>query len=475
MSEPDSARMKTIFGEALERQGMDRDAYLDRACASEPDLRRRVEALLLAAEKDDVFLGEATVGGAAFSAPGGSREQAGDRIGHFKILQLIGEGGFGSVYMAEQERPVRRRVALKIIKLGMDTKAIVARFEQERQALALMDHPNIAKVLDAGATQSGRPYFVMELVKGDPITEFSDKGGLRIEERLQLFTQVCQAVQHAHTKGIIHRDIKPNNVLVSTQDGRPLARVIDFGIAKATEHRLTEKTFFTEMRQLIGTPEYMSPEQAEGSLDIDTRTDVYSLGVLLYELLTGSTPFDGKRLRSAAFGELQRIIREDEPPRPSTRLSQSMETLATVAAQRRIEPKRLGMMIQGELDWIVMRALEKDRARRYETASGLGADVQRYLAGDAVLAAPPRARGWPRRAISPRTGPASRKPGRCSPRPSNARRRRTRRRAQNRMNRSPGNRQVARKKKPPRRAPSTISSSVSWAVSRRRRLLQTGM
>ncbi len=315
-------------------------------------------------------------------------ERPGTHIGPYKLLQLIGEGGFGSVFMAEQEKPVARKVALKIIKLGMDTRQVVARFEQERQALAMMDHPNIARVLDAGATEAGRPYFVMDLVKGDPIAAYCDKNNLSIEARLSLFEQVCAAVQHAHTKGIIHRDIKPSNILVATQDGRPSAKVIDFGIAKATQSKLTEKTLFTEHQQLIGTPEYMSPEQAEGSLDIDTRTDVYSLGVLLYELLTGSTPFSSKELRSAAFGEIQRIIREVDPPKPSTRISQATGTIATVAAKRQTEPRKLGLVVRGELDWIVMKALEKDRQRRYETANGLAMDVRRYLSGEAVVAAP---------------------------------------------------------------------------------------
>jgi eukaryotic-like serine/threonine-protein kinase len=319
----------------------------------------------------------------------GLREGPGTKIGPYKLLQLIGEGGFGSVFMAEQTAPVQRKVALKIIKLGMDTRQVVARFEQERQALAMMDHPNIARVLDAGATEAGRPFFVMELVKGDPIVEYCDKNNLSITDRLELFAQVCNAVQHAHTKGIIHRDIKPSNILVSTQDGKPSTKVIDFGIAKATSARLTEKTLFTEHRQLIGTPEYMSPEQAEGSMDIDTRTDVYSLGVLMYQLLTGSTPFSSQELRSAAYGEIQKIIREKEPPKPSTRLSQATVTLSEVAAHRQIEPKRLGTVIRGELDWIVMKAMEKDRARRYETANGLAMDIRRYMSGEAVLAAPP--------------------------------------------------------------------------------------
>ncbi|MCA9280352.1 MAG: protein kinase [Phycisphaeraceae bacterium] len=316
-------------------------------------------------------------------------EGPGSRIGVYKLLQQIGEGGFGSVYMAEQEKPVKRRVALKIIKLGMDTKQVIARFEQERQALAILDHPNIAKVFDAGATETGRPYFAMELCTGEPIDEYCDRNKLSIAERLELFAQVCAAVQHAHTKGLIHRDLKPSNVLVSTQDGKPLAKVIDFGIAKATSSKLTERTLFTEHKQLIGTPEYMSPEQAEGSLDIDTRSDVYSLGVLLYALLTGTTPFNSRDLRSAAYAEIQRVIREVDPPKPSTRLTQSSETLADIANHRKIEPSRLSAMIRGELDWIVMRALEKDRTRRYESASDFAADIRRYLSGEAVEAAPP--------------------------------------------------------------------------------------
>ncbi len=311
------------------------------------------------------------------------------KIGPYRILQLLGEGGFGSVYMAEQSEPIRRRVALKVIKAGMDTRQVIARFEQERQALAMMDHPAIAQVLDAGATDSGRPYFVMELVRGEPVTEYCDKHNLAVASRLELFAEICAAVQHAHTKGIIHRDLKPSNILVAFEDGRARAKVIDFGIAKATAGNLTDKTLYTEHRALVGTPEYMSPEQAEGSLDIDTRTDVYALGVLLYELLTGTTPFDSRRLRSAAAGEIQRILREDEPPRPSTRLSQSVETVDAVAAHRDTEPKKLSSQLRGELDWIVMKALEKDRQRRYETASGLAMDIQRFLAGEPVSAAPP--------------------------------------------------------------------------------------
>jgi serine/threonine protein kinase len=319
-----------------------------------------------------------------------SSEYTSFRIGPYKLLNMLGEGGFGCVYLAEQELPVRRKVALKILKLGMDTKQVIGRFEAERQALALMDHPNIAKVLDAGATESGRPYFVMELVKGVPITEYCDTHQLSTKERLVLFMLVCHAVQHAHQKGIIHRDIKPSNVMIAMHDGKPVPKVIDFGIAKALDQKLTDKTVFTEMRQLIGTPEYMSPEQAEMTgIDIDTRSDVYSLGVLLYELLTGSTPFDAKELRQAGYGEIQRIIREVEPQKPSTRLSTLGEKLTDVAKRRKEEPKLLTKSLRGDLDWIVMRCLEKDRTRRYETANGLAMDVLRYLCDEPVFATPP--------------------------------------------------------------------------------------
>ena len=316
-------------------------------------------------------------------------EGPGVQIGPYRLLQQIGEGGFGTVFVAEQSGPVRRRVALKVIKLGMDSRQVVARFEAERQALALMDHPHIARVFDAGTAPSGRPYFVMELVNGQPITEYCDAHKLSIPDRLALFDQVCNAVQHAHGKGVIHRDLKPKNVLVGTQDEKPFAKVIDFGIAKATGGHLTEKTIFTEFQQLIGTPEYMSPEQAEGSLDIDTRTDVYALGVLLYELLTGVTPFDPRALRSGGYAEIQRILRDVEPPRPSTRVSQLAATPSEIARARRADSHTLVGVLRGELDWIVMKALEKDRARRYETANGLAMDVRRYLSGEPVLAAPP--------------------------------------------------------------------------------------
>jgi serine/threonine protein kinase/tetratricopeptide (TPR) repeat protein len=416
MTESNEKRLRRLFDLALAAAPDDRGPLLERLCRDDPGLRKRIEAMIAVAE-DDRFLSEPTRGRAdatgvvdddsigAETTAASIHEAAGTRIGTYKLLQLIGEGGFGSVFMAEQEKPIVRIVALKVIKLGMDTRQVIARFEAERQALALMDHPNIARVLDAGATETGRPFFVMELVKGDPIVEYCDKNGMAIADRLALFAQVCDAVQHAHTKGIIHRDIKPSNILVSTQDGRPHAKVIDFGIAKATASKLTEKTIFTEYKALIGTPEYMSPEQAEGSLDIDTRTDVYSLGVLLYELLTGTTPFTSKELRSAAHAEIQRIIREVDPPKPSTRLSANSETIVKVAARRHTEPKRLGTIVRGELDWIVMKALEKDRQRRYETASGLAMDIRRYLCGEAVAAAAPSAAYRIKKSVMRNKGP----------------------------------------------------------------------
>ena len=312
-------------------------------------------------------------------------------IGNYKLLQVIGEGGMGTVYMAEQTTPVRRTVALKLIKAGMDSRQILARFGAERQALALMDHPNIARVFDAGATDTGRPYFVMELVKGIPITRFCDERRLTTRERLELAIPVCQAVQHAHQKGVIHRDLKPSNVLVALYDGKPVPKVIDFGVAKAAGPRLTEQTLCTDFGAVVGTLEYMSPEQAElNQLDIDTRSDIYSLGVLLYELLTGTTPLDRKRLKAAAILELLRVIREEESPRPSLRLS-TTEELPSIAACRNIEPRKLSGLVRGELDWIVMKALEKDRNRRYETANGLAADLRRYLDDEPVQACPPSA------------------------------------------------------------------------------------
>ncbi len=380
---------KATFDRALEiNSEEERKAFLAERFTELPDIRAPVESLLKAYEDAGSFL-ESPPTEIAETEYTPISERAGESIGPYKLLQQIGEGGMGVVYMAEQTRPVERRVALKIIKPGMDSRQVIARFEAERQALALMDHPNIAKVLDASTTQSGRPYFVMELVKGIPITEYCDEKHLTPKERLELFIPICHAVQHAHQKGVIHRDLKPSNVLVALYDGEPVPKVIDFGVAKATSQKLTEKTMFTQYGQVIGTLEYMSPEQAEvNQLDIDTRSDIYSLGVLLYELLTGATPIDRQRLRSAAFHEMMRIIREEEPPRPSVRLS-TIDALPSVAANRQVEPQRLRSLVRGELDWIVMRAIEKDRARRYETANGFAADVRRFLDDEAVLACPP--------------------------------------------------------------------------------------
>jgi serine/threonine protein kinase/tetratricopeptide (TPR) repeat protein len=384
-----------IFSEALElTSAEERAAYLDRACGPDRSLRGRVEGLLGAHVEGDSFL-ESPAAAPSVTATPGDRigpEGPGTTIGPYKLMEPIGEGGMGVVYVAEQSQPVRRRVALKVIKPGMDTRQVIARFEAERQALALMDHPNIAKVHDGGTTESGRPYFVMELVRGLPITDYCDRQQLSIRERLDLFVLVCRAVQHAHQKGIIHRDIKPSNVLITLHDGVPVPKIIDFGIAKATGQSLSEKTVYTAFAQLVGTPLYMSPEQAELSgLDIDTRSDIYSLGVLLYELLTGTTPFDSEALKKAAFDEVRRIVREEEPPRPSTRLGSLGETLTTISARRKADPRRLGASMKGELDWVVMKALEKDRRRRYETANDFAADVMRYLTDRPVEACPPSA------------------------------------------------------------------------------------
>ena len=382
-----------------------RKAFLDAACRDKPALRQELEQLLaMQGEADGLFEPGAAAldtgpghDDPALSGPVASsrmNEKPGDRLGRYKLLQKIGEGGCGGVYMAEQEEPVRRRVALKVIKLGMDTKSVIARFEAERQALAMMDHPNIAKVFDGGATETGRPYFVMELVRGIRITEYCDEAKLSTPERLDLFIQVCQAVQHAHQKGVIHRDLKPSNILVTINDGVPVPKVIDFGIAKATgQQRLTDKTVFTAFEQFIGTPTYVSPEQAAmTSLDIDTRSDIYSLGVLLYELLTGKTPFDSTELLKVGLDEMRRTIREKEPPRPSTRLNTlSGEDLTTAANRRQTEAPKLIHLIEGDLDWIVMKSLEKDRTRRYETANGLAADVKRFLNHEPVVARPPSA------------------------------------------------------------------------------------
>jgi WD40 repeat protein len=383
-------REKEIFNQALEMPSAEaRNAFLQGACGQDHELRNQIEALLRAYASADGFIPDKGLK-ETIRVGVESSERPGTIIGRYKLLQQIGEGGMGVVYMAEQTEPVVRKVALKITKLGMDTRNVIARFEAERQALALMDHPNIAKVLDAGATDSGRPYFVMELVRGVPITEYCDKNKLSTKERLDLFIPVCQAIQHAHQKGIIHRDIKPSNVMVTLHDGKPVPRVIDFGIAKATNQRLTEKTLFTNYAQMIGTPAYMSPEQAEMSgLDVDTRTDVYSLGVLLYELLTGTTPFPAKELLNLGYGEMQRVIAEVEPPKPSTRLSTMEKEERTVLAKNRgIEFSALAKVFKGDLDWIVMKAIEKDRTHRYETVNGLALDVERHLKTEPVVARP---------------------------------------------------------------------------------------
>jgi serine/threonine protein kinase/tetratricopeptide (TPR) repeat protein len=385
--------VKSIFDAALEiSDAAERRAYLQVECGDDRELRAKVDALLAAYANAESFLESPPPAFVATITERTLTEAPGTVIGPYKLLEQIGEGGFGVVFMAEQTAPVKRKVALKVIKPGMDTRQVIARFEAERQALALMDHPHIAKVLDAGATETGRPFFVMELVRGVPITAYCDQNQLSPRERLELFVTVCQAVQHAHQKGIIHRDIKPTNVLVTLHDDKPVVKVIDFGVAKATSGQLTDKTLFTGFAQLVGTPLYMSPEQAALSgLDIDTRSDIYSLGVLLYELLTGTTPFDKTRLQQAAFDEVRRIIREEEPEKPSTRLSSLGATLPSVSAVRRTEPRKLSQLVRGDLDWIVMKALDKDRARRYETANGFAADVLRYLTDEPVTACPPSA------------------------------------------------------------------------------------
>jgi serine/threonine protein kinase/Flp pilus assembly protein TadD len=426
---------ETLFAAASRKTtAAARAAFLEEACAGDTALRARIEARLQSDKETDERENVGRPLDEEQPTVQDTTSAIGTRIGPYKLLQQLGEGGFGIVYLAEQEEPVRRRVALKIIKAGMDSAQVIARFEQERQALALMDHPNIAKVLDAGTTSevggqksevgaesgqssltsdfrhltsdAGRPYFVMELVKGIPITKYCDQEQLPPAERLRLFIPICQAVQHAHQKGIIHRDLKPSNILVALYDGRAVPKVIDFGVAKATGQRLIEQTPFTEIGQIIGTLEYMSPEQAEmNNLDIDTRTDIYSLGVLLYELLTGTTPLSRKELTQASFTEMLRIIREQEPDRPSTRLSKSTEALPTRSAQRRLDPKQMRKLLSGDLDWIVMKALAKERSRRYETANDFAQDIERFLRSEPVLAGPPtlgyrlrkfvdRNRGW---------------------------------------------------------------------------------
>jgi hypothetical protein len=399
-----------VYDAALQvKDSAERKVFLDQACVGDAELRAAVEEMLSNQPEAERFFaaGSSALKISAEALQSGNGEPAlagdsriklpedqriGERIGRYMLLQKIGEGGCGVVYLAEQEEPVKRTVAFKIIKLGMDTKSLVARFGAERQALALMDHPNIARALDAGATDTGRPYFVMELVRGEKITDYCDQQNLDIRHRLDLFIQICHAVQHAHQKGIIHRDIKPSNILVTSHDGLPMPKVIDFGIAKAvTGERLADNTIFTACEQFIGTPAYMSPEQAQKDrMDVDTRSDIYSLGVLLYELLTGHTPFDGKELIKSGMEELQRTLREKEPPRPSAMLrSLPPEDLAAVARRRGIEPERLIGRVRGDLDWIVMKSLEKDRARRYETAHEMALDIQRHLSGEAVLACPP--------------------------------------------------------------------------------------
>jgi serine/threonine protein kinase/Tol biopolymer transport system component/tetratricopeptide (TPR) repeat protein len=391
MSKEREKHIEAIYHLALDKKtGKERSAYLDSACADDNDLRAYVESLLKAHDKAGDFLESPILDSGVTLDESPISEGPGTIIGRYKLLEKIGEGGMAVVYMAEQTEPICRKVALKIIKLGMDTKSVIARFEAERQALAIMDHPNIAKVLDAGATETGRPYFVMELVTGVSITEYCDKNNLSTKDRLTLFIQVCNAVQHAHQKGIIHRDIKPTNIIVTLGDGQPMPKVIDFGIAKAINQKLTEKTLFTRYAHIIGTPAYMSPEQAELSeLDIDTRTDIYSLGVLLYELLTGTTPFGEEELRKAGYIEMQRIIREQEPTKPSTKLSTLGKTLTDIAKHRSATPDILRKTIRGDLDWIVMKSLEKDRSRRYETANTLALDIRHHLEHEPVMARGP--------------------------------------------------------------------------------------
>ena len=382
---------KDLFARAHELEGKAREAFLKAACGKDAKLRLEVERLLVQAEKADSFFAHDSEGATMIENDPTFTESEGNHVGPYTLRQRIGEGGFGVVWMAEQTEPISRMVALKVVKAGMDTKQVLARFEAERQALAMMDHPNIAKVLDAGATESGRPYFAMELVKGVPITEFCQDQKFGPRRRLELFKDVCSAVNHAHQKGIIHRDLKPSNVMVTLHGDKPVVKVIDFGIAKATQQKLTDKTLFTRFEQFLGTPVYMSPEQAAMSgLDIDTRSDIYSLGVLLYELLTGKPPFNAKTLVNAGYDEMRRIIREVEPPKPSSRLSTMSDgERSTVAKAHNINPDKLVKLVSGDVDWIVMKSIDKDRARRYETANALAQDIGRHLNDEPVLAAAP--------------------------------------------------------------------------------------
>ncbi|EMI19443.1 serine/threonine protein kinase [Rhodopirellula maiorica SM1] len=396
-----SLNERSIFLEALDSSTLEqRNEYLDSACGDDAALRASVEALLAAHDRPSNPLDNPVAQGlcnmptlTAVDSPPKSTEHVGMKIGSYRLMEQIGEGGFGLVFVAQQEHPVKRLVALKIVKPGTGTKEVIARFEAERQAVALMDHPNIAQVFDAGVTDDARPYFVMELVRGVPITEFCDNHQMNVVERLNLFADVCSAVQHAHQKGVIHRDIKPSNVMVTLHDDKPVVKVIDFGVAKAIGQTLTDKTIYTRFFSMIGTPLYMSPEQAEMSgLDVDTRSDIYSLGVMLYELLTGTTPFDRERLDSAGYDEMRRIIREEEPPKPSTRLTTMGERLSTVSVSRHTEPTRLTTTVRGDLDWIVMKSLDKDRRRRYESAAAMAGDIRHYLNEQPINARPPSRR-----------------------------------------------------------------------------------
>ena len=402
-----SENVKSIFMSAISGKSPDQwPQFLDDACRNDAALRDQVEKFLNAhLAMGSIHISDATPMH-AYACDPFDFIKPGTEIGRYTVLEQIGEGGMGTVYVAEQKAPMRRTVALKVIKAGMDTRQVIARFEAERQALAMMNHPNIAHVLDGGTTEQGRPYFVMELVKGLPITEFCDNKKLDIRARIELFVQVCGAVQHAHQKGIIHRDLKPSNILVEEHETALVPKVIDFGVAKATQQQLTEHSLQTGLSQMIGTPLYMSPEQMN-SQDVDTRSDVYTLGVLLYELLTGSTPFDTETLKQAGFDEMRRIIQEVEPLNPSTQVSTlNAESLSTIAGQRQIEPRKLSQQFRGELDWIVMKAMEKDRNRRYDSASAIARDVERYLADEPIEARPASAGYRLKKFLSRNKGPA---------------------------------------------------------------------